>query len=285
MELSLLSWNLAGRDLLDQVAAEPVDVALLQEVPRPASTPPFELYPDSVDQPWLTVGWKTRRWRTAIARNSERVELRPIPTGPLDGPDRSLLAVSRPGTLTAAEVIVDGRSVLTVVSWYATWEHPPGSDHLLGADGSAHRLLSDVAALIDQQRGPRLLIAGDLNLLYGYGERGSRYWADRYATVFDRAAAMGLQMVGPQHPNGREADPWPAELPEDSRNVPTFHTRQQGASGATRQLDFVFASDRIASQTSVRARNVIDEWGPSDHCRIDIHINIPDGWLFSAHGA
>ena len=37
-----------------------------------------------------------------------------------------------------------------------------------------------------------------------------------YATVFDRAEAMGLVCVGPQAPNGRQAQPWPSELPSDS---------------------------------------------------------------------
>ena len=52
MELSLLSWNLAGRDLLAQVAAEPIDVALLQEVPAPPSELPVHLYPHPDDGPW-----------------------------------------------------------------------------------------------------------------------------------------------------------------------------------------------------------------------------------------
>ena len=34
-----------------------------------------------------------------------------------------------------------------------------------------------------------MLAAGDLNILYGYGENGSAYWAARYATVFDRMRA------------------------------------------------------------------------------------------------
>ena len=38
-------------------------------------------------------------------------------------------------------------------------------------------------------------------------------WKGRYATVFDRMAAIGLPLVGPQYPNGRQADPWPDELP------------------------------------------------------------------------
>ena len=91
--------------------------------------------------------------------------------------------------------------------------------------------------------------------------------------MFDRAEAMGLRFVGPQAPYGRQANPWPAELPEGSRNVPTYHTRQQGSMGATRQLDFVFASHALADRLSVRALNTgPDEWGLSDHCRVAIEL-------------
>jgi hypothetical protein len=91
--------------------------------------------------------------------------------------------------------------------------------------------------------------------------------------VFDRAEAMGLRFVGPQAPYGRQANPWPAELPEDSLNVPTYHTSRQGPMGATRQLDFVFASHVLAERLSVRALNGDpEEWGPSDHCRVAIEL-------------
>jgi hypothetical protein len=133
-------------------------------------------------------------------------------------------------------------------------------------------LLSDVSALVNSPRGHRLVIAGDLNLLHGYGEGGNPYWGGRYATVFDRAEAMGLRMVGPRHPNGRRADPWPAELPIDSLAVPTYHTGRQGPTGATRQLDFVFASAVMADRIEVTALNHPQEWGPSDHCRLLITV-------------
>ena len=93
--------------------------------------------------------------------------------------------------------------------------------------------------------------------------------------MFERAEALGLRFVGPQHPNGRQADPWPAELPADSLCVPTFHHNQQTPATATRQLDFVFASRALADHVHVRALNGEDEWGPSDHCRvlIDVHLD------------
>ena len=121
-----------------------------------------------------------------------------------------------------------------------------------------------------QQSGHRILAAGDLNILYGYGDHGSVYWASRYATVFDRMRALGLSFVGPQAPAGRRADPWPDELPRTSHNVPTYHTNREMPATASRQLDFVFASNGLAKQCQVSARNEPEAWGPSDHCQVHI---------------
>ena len=82
--------------------------------------------------------------------------------------------------------------------------------------------------------------------------------------------ALGLSFVGPQAPAGRRADPWPDELPRTSHNVPTYHTNHQMPATATRQLDFVFASNGLAEQCQVSARNEPGAWGPSDHCQVHI---------------
>ena len=79
-----------------------------------------------------------------------------------------------------------------------------------------------------------------------------------------------MPFVGPQAPYGRQANPWPDELPHDSKNVPTYYT--ENPETATRQLDFVFASRWFADSIKVRAMNSVEEWGPSDHCRIEIEV-------------
>ena len=81
---------------------------------------------------------------------------------------------------------------------------------------------------------------------------------------------LGLTFAGPQYPDGRRADPWPGELPKESRNVPTYYTSRQTPATSTRQLDFVFASTGLADRMRVRALNDPADWGPSDHCRIEI---------------
>jgi exonuclease III len=266
--LRIWSWNVNGRHLWDRLVASEVDVALLQEAPVPLG--PWE----GKVVPHPTTGWRTAggsQWcRTAVVAVSETTRLEPRPLTSLEERAPGALLVSRFGTLAAADVVVDGERI-TLVSMYAVWEgHRPGPIY---ADASAHRLLSDLSGIVHDARLHRIIAAGDLNILHRYGDNGDSYWAARYATVFDRAEAMGLQFVGPQAPFGRQANPWPAELPEGSLNVPTYHIRQKGPMGATRQLDFVFASHALVDRLSVRALNTDpDEWGPSDHCRVAIEL-------------
>ena len=247
------------------------DVALLQE----ASEPPQDLAkPIEVDPaPWHTAGWPKWRRRTAIARLSDRVKVEWIKTGLLGDTDSGELAVSRPGTLTAAVVTPPDTEPFLVVSMYALWENPHAStgSGWIVSDASAHRVVSDLSTLIGRQDGHRILAAGDLNILHGYGEYGSAYWASRYETVFARMEVLGLPLVGPQAPNGRRADPWPDELPPESKNVPTYRSGKDPAT-ATRQLDFVFASKGMTDSIYVRALNEQAQWGPSDHCRLEIKV-------------
>ena len=138
--------------------------------------------------------------------------------------------------------------------------------------GPVHRLISDLSVFIGQQKKHRILTAGDLNILYGYGEGKSKYWADRYKTIFTRMEALGLKFVGSQAPAGRIAELWPDDLPPSSKNVPTYHTNRQSPATATRQLDFVFFSFGFAEYLHVRAINDPTLWEPSDHCRVEIEI-------------
>jgi hypothetical protein len=267
-----VSWNIGGGtagwpDVMDLEA----DVALLQE----ARIPPAELrervLPPVDPSDWVTAGPEVRRWRTAILPLNDSVEVELLPTAPL-GAAWGALGQSRAGSWTAATVRAEGDDPITVVSVYAAWERDVDGYGPIWADASAHRILSDLSPLLSR-RNHRLLIAGDLNLLYGYGEHGNAVSKRRYQTVFDRAEALGLTYLGPRVPGGgRQPEQWPAELPPDSPTVPTYYTRTRGPAGATRQLDHVFASISIAQLISVRALNDVDAWGPSDHCRILIEV-------------
>ena len=276
--MRIVSWNVnrqeaAWHTLLD---SGDCDVALLQEAQPPPTTLTDKIEVD-LPPPWHTGGaGQTRPWRAAVARISDRVQMRPLITHQVDSADSTTFATSRAGTIAAAEVVDSNADEhITVVSMYGAWERPidtTGSGWIY-ADASVHRLISDLSILIGQQRGHRIIAAGDLNILRGYGENGSDYWRARYSTVFDRMEAIGLTCVGPCLPDGGLPPSISVtERPHDSTTVPTFRTQRTKPETATRQLDFVFASHDLAPRVRTRALNRPDEWGPSDHCRLEIEL-------------
>jgi len=272
--VKIVTWNIAQRDeAWRHLANTDADIALLQEARQPPADVSSRFEVDTA--PWYTAGINSnRRWRTAVVKLSDRVQVDWLRTNTVELSVHDELAVSCAGTLAVAIVTPPEAEPILVASIYATWERPhqrTGSRWIY-ADGSAHRLITDLSALIGSQSKHRIIVAGDLNILYGYGEHGNQYWARRYATIFDRMAALGLKFAGPQAPNGRQALPWPEELPPSSRNVPTYHTARQTPATATRQLDFVFASEFLADQITTRALNEPEEWGPSDHCQVEIVV-------------
>jgi exonuclease III len=270
--MRVVSWNIDGGAAgWADVLAFDADVALLQEARIPPAELREQVLPPVDPSDWVTVGPEVRRWRAAILPLNDSVEVEHLPTAP-PGATWGALGQSRAGSWTAATVRAEDAEPITVVSVYAAWERDVDGYGPIWADASAHRILSDLSPLLSR-RNHRLLIAGDLNLLYGYGEHGNVASKRRSQTVFDRAEALGLTYLGPRVPGGgRQPEPWPAELPPDSPTVPTYFTRAQGPAGATRQLDHVFASSSIAHLISVRALNDVADWGPSDHCRILIEL-------------
>lgn len=272
--MKLISWNIGGRKAAwSELHNSGADIALLQE----ACAPPEALasHIDVDDAPWRIAGvGRERVGRTAIVGLSDRVSLARLPTGPLADAQPGQIGVSRMGTLAASTVTTRTRPPITVISVYAAWEtaHRKGKGGWIYADASAHRLISDLSILIQAQSTHRLVLAGDWNIFHGYGDHRSSYWASRYATVFDRLSALGLVFAGPQFPNGRRAAAAPIEIPATSNNVPTRHLPGQAPDTACHQLDFVFVSKRLRDQVGVRALNGPDEWGPSDHCRIEIDL-------------
>lgn len=264
--MKIISWNMAHRSASwDYLNSSGCDIALLQEAAAP---------PHSKEQ-WATPGKGKRNWKAAVVNVSREFELEVIKAKPLLEADYGDFGVSYPNTIAAAILQVPDQKPITVISLYALWQslHDSAQSNWIMADASVHRLISDLSAFVGMQKEHRIIAAGDLNILYGQGENNSNYWKARYQTIFDRMDAIGLPFVGPQFPNGRQAKPWPKELPKDSLNVPTFHTNRQSPETATRQLDFVFASKSLQDQIKVIALNDHQHWGPSDHCQIEITIN------------
>lgn len=276
--LRILSWNMAHRDDSWRKLVEyGYDVALVQEASEPPADVAARVHVDSQEWRLGGAGVGPRLWRSAVVGLSDRVDVQHLRSMPVDDADWNAIPVSRSGTLAAAHVTVRATGAkYLVASLYGAWESPRFSLQAkpwIFADASVHRLISDSSAVVATQDQHRIIAAGDLNLLRGYGENGSVYWRDRYATVFARMETLGIPFVGPELPEGSiPRAPVPRERPVDNRTVPTFRARNSDPTSATRQLDFVFASRGLLPSLRVTALESPDEWGPSDHCRVDIEV-------------
>ena len=263
--VKIISWNIARRHAAWRCLPESdADIILLQE----AGLPPDDVAARIEVDPVLFLDENGRSIsRSAIVKLSHRVQVEWLTPAPLGQPGSGDFVVSHPNSISAAIVTPSRGEPFTAVSFTAEYESPYDSSWNI-TDASVHRLISDLSLFIGRQRGHRVIAAGDLSIYRGYGEDKSGYWKSRYDTVFDRMTAIGMPLVGPQYPNGRQTDPWPEWLPQNSKNVPTY----RHSSGAEHQLDFVFASESMMDSVQVSALNSPDDWGPSDHCRIEIVV-------------
>ena len=216
------------------------------------------------------------RW-PLIVKLSDRITVTPYrQVPPISELGEDAIGVSGVGTIAAAKVIPRDSEdeAFIAISMDARWleVHPSTRSSWIYSDASAHRILSDLSVFVGH-RDPgrhRILAAGDLNMIFG-----ATGWQlslpERESTVWDRVRALGLEFLGPQAPHGRSSESPPADVPPDTQNVPTFHSRG-GPKDAANQLDYVFASRGFHDRVSVRAMNEVDEWGPSDHCRLMIQV-------------
>ena len=277
----LVCWNInkqtAPWHCLTKMAERgEADVALLQEAGNP---------PDGLEGQVRYGGHvcpdrlHCDRW-PLVVRLSDRVEIewfrqvRPIGKVGCDE-----IGVGGIGTIAAARVLPQGRpeAAFLAFSMYARWIKPHPSTRSswrVGAsDVTAHSILSDLSAFIGHRdpKKHRILAAGDLNMFYGATGQ-SLSMPKRELTVWKRFEALGLEFLGPQAPDGRLAVSAQPDVPGDTLNVPTYRTSRQSAAEANRQLDYVFASRGFHKEVTARALNGIDEWGPSDHCRLAIKV-------------
>ena len=292
MTTTIVGWNIAKKHVAwRQLVEMGVDVALLQEAGNPpedvadrVDTGPPEHWDSHVwNSDWWEGRWPhlTERWPTVV-KLSERVEVEWFrQVSPISAAASDEIAVSGIGTIAAARIVPkDGSAPFIAVSMYATWVKPHVSTKTkffkVGyADASVHRILSDLSAFIGHTDPSthRILAAGDLNIIYGATDDNPLAMPARDRNVFDRMEALGLELLGPWHPDGRQAKPTPRGLPPDTLSVPTFHHSQQKPSGAQYQLDYAIASRGFHESVKVRAMNSVEEWGASDHCRLLIEVS------------
>ena len=306
MGITVVNWNIAKcEEPWRELVAMDVDVALLQEaLPPPddvVGRKDTELEPSETaglpdvgpkeswdSHSWNSDWWDGRGWSTLydrwpmVVRLSDRVEIEWFKqVGPTAWPGENEIAVSGIGTVAAGRITPKDGSIepFFAISMYGRWIPPHRSvetELKIGyADASVHRIISDLSAFIGfaNRRTHRILAAGDLNVTYGYGHGSGPYWDARYRNLFERFEAVGLEFMGPQLPNGRQAAKLATGEPEDSENVITYHLpNATPATGRNNQFDYVFASRGFHRSLKVRALNSVEKWGSSDHCRLLIEI-------------
>ncbi len=288
--IRVVSWNIAKRlQPWRELVQMDADVALVQE-----AWPPPEDVSDNIDigpkesydsHHWNSDWWKGRwpaiydRW-PMVVKLSDRVDVKWFKQiSPVWGATEDEIEVSGVGILAAARVTPKDDSIepFIAVSMYGRWlgPHPSVGSRWIYGDASVHRIISDLSTFIGHEDPGthRIVVSGDLNIFHGYGDNGDPYWEARYRSVFDRMNAIGLEFIGPQVPNGRQGEVLLPGEPADSQNVVTYSYGGNPAPVNNRQLDFAFASRGFHESIKVRALNEVDEWGPSDHCRILIDID------------
>ncbi|MCY3604286.1 MAG: hypothetical protein OXH45_00870 [Gammaproteobacteria bacterium] len=277
----VVCWNIAGnRAPWNELFQMDADVALLQEVKAiPKQLPEdVDLDPGGFGESWEKDLYD--RW-PMVVKLSNRVEVEWFRRVlPISEPEANEVSVSGIGTIAAAQVLPKEGEAFIAISMYARWIRPhvsTRSSWRVGyADGSAHRIISDLSAFIGHSNPGRhrILAAGDLNTMFGITDENPLCDPLRDQTIFDRMIALGLEFMGPEYPNGRQAETPIKGQPEDSKSVPTYRTvRQRSPKNANTQLDYVFASRGFHKTIRTRALNEVDEWGPSDHCRLLIEID------------
>lgn len=290
MTTKIVCWNInKSREPWRQLSQMDADIALLQEAGQVPSdvagefdTGPVEHWNSHV---WNSC-WHKDRWEklydrwTMVVKLSDQVEVEWFKqVSPVDKVWKDEIAVSGIGTIAAARILPEDSELFFAVSMYARWKtpHPLVQNRFQVGfpDGSAHRIISDLSAFIGDTDPSthRIVAAGDLNMIYGTLDKCFKGFSVRERTVWDRMKALGFEFIGPQHPYGRMAEPTPACLPEDTKNVPTYWPNGKPAEAAIDQLDYVFASRGFHEKVRVHALNSVEDWGASDHCRLCIEVD------------
>ncbi len=178
--MRLVAWNLqqrtAGWGWLDRSAC---DVMLLNEV-HPADGRSGVWPPEPVH--------KARGWRSALVTTlscEPLVKATPTYRGTAKGTwrvfDKSL---TKPGAVAAGIVTLPSRERLVAVAAYGVLSE--------FADTSMHRIICDLADVLDDPSTPELVvIGGDFNVTTQWAGRDSQY-RSRDATVLDRLASLGM---------------------------------------------------------------------------------------------
>ena len=149
-----------------------------------------------------------------------------------------------PGSVAIAEVKIDNDSII-VISMYGVIDRGY-------ANATVHRMLSDLEPLVDQRRGEKILIAGDLNVTTQWSEHHRKSLRGRHAellrreqNLFERFAVLGFRnlVVGSAPLEGCACS-----FGESCRHV---RTQRHESSDFPWMNDYVFATEDLHASIQV----------------------------------
>jgi exonuclease III len=159
---------------------------------------------------------------------------------------------------------------IAVISVYGIIEH--------GYAGlTVHRILSDLTPLIDERRGRRIILAGDLNITTQWSARDRstlkgrhKEFLRRELNLFGRFEALGLRNVV------ERKEPGPLERCECHLGAACRHVQTQRHDRSTFpwQNDYLFVSeDLLREPFTVDVIDQEDVWALSGHCPIVVEFS------------
>ena len=221
--------------------------------PRPADL--AHPVPCGSDEFWRHEQYEGRplydRW-CLVVQLSDRVDVewfRAVP--PISELGEQDIAVSGIGTIAAAQGDAarptEGRSVHYGIHVCAVHEASPVNRHSLAGRRArrvgAPRPLGHLGLHRPTRTRPgtAILAAGDLNMIYG-ATGNTLALPTREKAFWDRVAALGLEFLGPQAPDGWQPSGPQPDVPPDTKNVPTWVRNGRPPEEANRQFDYAIAS-------------------------------------------
>lgn len=246
---------------------EPTAVLLQEAVAPPDGWDgaAFVLPGGSPEAPWAVQAGGPRSGGTAIVANGGFAAVRQLVPVPLEEWTGQQITASHPGAFTAAEVTLASGEVVAVVSFYAVWDRQDGIG--IFSEATAHRSISDLTPLLQRPPAGGLVVAGDFNAYYEYGDR----WDGRYMTVFSRLDAYDLPAIGP-FGDGPLAG-CPCRKGDECRHVQTYlHQKKVGNNPL--QLDFVLANAAVRDRLPSVAPYPGARFDASDHLPVLLTLSL-----------
>jgi exonuclease III len=172
-----------------------------------------------------------------------------------------------PGSVAVAEI--QGAQPLVVVSAYGVIDRGY-------ADSTVHRILSDLAPLVDERRSRGIVIAGDLNITSQWSSKHRSFLKGRHEECLARDLNLfeRFEVLGFHNLVLRSDSPLPGCECHAGTNCRHVQTQRHERSSFPWQNDYIFVTSDILERKPVL--EVFDQeeaWELSGHCPIVIEFS------------